>query len=142
MTASDSLQVIYQLTEAHLGDLLRLYQTTWWGPQRQVNDIRRMLAHSDLVIGLENSATQALVGFCRLLTDGVYRAVLYDVMVADAYRGQGLGQRLVDEATAHPMMQSVEVISLFCKPDMVSFYERWDFVDQGDQIRLMHREQP
>ena len=58
--------------------------------------VERMLAGSDLVIALVDGAGDRLVAFARVLTDFIYRAVVFDVIVASDHRGRGFGARLMD----------------------------------------------
>ena len=126
--ADSLLEPIEQLTEAHIDDLLQLYrQASWWGHNRQRVDIERMLAHTSMVIGFQEVDSQRLVAFCRLLSDGVYRATVYDVMVAQAYQGKGLGRRLMEAVVTHPDLQRVEYVDLNCLPEMMAFYGKFDF---------------
>jgi len=52
-----------------------------------------MLAGSQAVVSAWEHSQ--LVGFGRANSDGVFRAVLWDVVVAGSHQGQGLGRRLV-----------------------------------------------
>jgi hypothetical protein len=45
----------------------------------------RMLQHTDLVVGVCTEPGQ-LVGFTRVLTDQVFKAVIFDVIVAREHR--------------------------------------------------------
>ena len=122
------LEPVEQLTKSHLDDLLQLYQqTAWWGQDRQREDIETMLANTSIVIGFQNAETKRLVAFCRLLSDGVYRATIYDVMVAKDYQGQGLGRRLMAAIATHPQLQQVEYVDLNCLPEMMPFYSKFGF---------------
>ena len=49
-----------------------------------------------------------LVGFGRATSDGVFRAVLWDVVVASEHQGHGLGRRIVQTLLEEPAMQGVE----------------------------------
>jgi GNAT superfamily N-acetyltransferase len=134
------IQVIYTLKEQHITDLQVLYQETWWARQRTLPDIKRMLSQTQITVGLSHPPSDRLVGFCRLLSDGVYRAVLYDVVIADAYRHQGLGRHLIDAVLAHPDLQTIEAIHLFCLPELVPFYEKWGFTEPRNlPVKLMGR---
>lgn len=135
-----TITVVHSLTEAHLEDLCELYRISWWAEHRTPEQIRKMLSHSDILVGLVDQASGRLVGFSRLLTDFVYRATIYDVLVAESHQGQGLGRQLIDTIVALPELQAVEQITLYCKPDMVPFYEKWDFSDHSEEVRLMHRQ--
>ena len=132
-----SLTVISQLSPEQIKQLHQLYQITWWGKNRTINDIERMLEHSDLIVGICANQTQKLLGFARILTDYVYRAVLWDVIVDPNYQGQGLGKKLVETIIAHPELKQVETILLICLPDMVSFYEKFGFTTHDNKLALM-----
>ena len=131
------IEAIAQLTEAQIEDLHQLYQSTWWGQKRTVPGIKKMLQNTDLIIGFCEVKTKKLIGFTRVLTDYVYRAVFWDVMVEESYRGQGLGKALVEAVINHPSLQEVEAISLVCLPEMVPFYENLGF--NCSEIELMTR---
>ncbi|MEO1593593.1 MAG: GNAT family N-acetyltransferase [Cyanobacteria bacterium J06632_22] len=132
-----NLESIDRLTDHHVDELLQLYrQTAWWGRHRQRTDLEQMLAHTSLVIGFQEADTQRLVAFCRLLSDGVYRATVYDVMVAVDYQGQGLGRRLMDAVVTHPQLQQVEHVDLNCLPEMMPFYRKFGF-QLITQVQLM-----
>lgn len=119
------------LTDAQLAQLTELFQNLWWTPGRQLADVRVAVAHSSVVIALvDDEADDRLAGFCRLLTDFTYRAMLYDVVVTPEYRGQGLGQRLIDAVLAHPQLAAVDAIALNCAGDLIPFYERFGFEKQ------------
>ncbi|MCC9607202.1 GNAT family N-acetyltransferase [Blastopirellula sp. JC732] len=135
-----SIRQVDALCEAQLVQLTELFQNLWWTPGRQLEDVRIAVGHSSLVIALiDEAADDRLVGFCRLLTDFTYRAMLYDVVVDPAYRGKGLGQRLINAVIAHPRLASVETIALACAADMAPFYERFGFQTQDSELLTMRR---
>jgi ribosomal protein S18 acetylase RimI-like enzyme len=96
-----------------------------------------MLAGTDLVLALIDRAADRLVGFARVLTDWRYRAYVYDVIVAPAWRDRGLGRVLVDATLAK--LEGVETIELSCEPEMIPFYRRWGFRDELGGSLLMRR---
>lgn len=125
-------QQIESLTEPQIIDLHALYQSEWWTKGRSLDDVQIMVENSNLIIGFTDDGGK-LVAFCRLLTDFVFRAVVYDVIVAERLRGQGLGRILMDCVTDHPRLRRVSTIWLCCNPDMTAFYEKWGFrvFDEG-----------
>jgi N-acetylglutamate synthase-like GNAT family acetyltransferase len=94
-----------------------------------------MLAGSQAVV----SAWQgpALVGFGRATSDGVFRAVLWDVVVAAEHQGQGLGRRIVEALLQAPPLQGVERTYLMTT-NSTGFYEQLGFIPVDSQ-RLMRR---
>ena len=98
-----------------------------------------MLASADLVFALVDRATDRLVGFARVLTDAVYRAFVYDVVVDHRHRESGLGRVLLDAIVGHPTLARVETIELACQPELVPFYRRWGFADTLAGSTLLRR---
>ena len=82
-----------------------------------------------------------LVAFARVLTDRVFRAFIFDVIVATEHRGAGLGHRLMEELLRHPNLSGVELIELYCRPELVPFYERLGFTSPDSGVTLMRRRQ-
>lgn len=120
-----AIAIVRQLNEDYLQDLCALYQIA--APNRTRRDIRRMLANSDVVLGLVDDTSDRLVGFARILTDFVYEALLLDVMIGESRQGLGLGQYLMETVLALPELRAVRDIQVQCPPDMVTFYSRWGF---------------
>jgi GNAT superfamily N-acetyltransferase len=130
--------VAIEITDRVRADQLRaLYRGAWWAADRTVPDIERMLAHSDLVVGLVEDGR--LHAFARVLTDFTYLALVLDVVAAAPARGTGLGARLMDAVVDHPTLAGVRSIELVCQPDLVDFYARWGFTDRVGGSRLMRR---
>ena len=132
-------QVVNQLNETQVFQLVELYKNEFWSKNRTYQGVVKMLAASDIIIALVNEQKE-LIGFCRILTDFVYRGVIYDVIVKPNYRKIGFGAKLLDEVVSHPQLKEVENIALFCLPEMIPFYQRWGFTDIV-KLELMYRYQ-
>lgn len=128
--------VIHQLTSAQVEQLHQMYLQEWWSNKRDLADVVSLLDNSDLLFGLWDEEAQRLAGFCRILTDWVYRAIVFDVIVAADYRGQGLGAELIKQVTHHPQLSQVECIQLFCMADKQPFYEKYGF-GQAEQLLMV-----
>ena len=133
-------QVVNQLNETQVSQLVELYKNEFWSKNRTYQGVVKMLAASDMIIALVNEQKE-LIGFCRILTDFVYRGVIYDVIVKPNYRKMGFGAKLLDEVVSHPQLKEVENIALFCLPEMIPFYERWGFSNDVVKLELMYRYQ-
>ena len=128
-------------TDELIAELVELYRATWWTAGRTPADVRRMLEGSDVVIGFQAEADERLIAFARALSDGVYKALVFDVIVTEAWQGTGLGRRLIDAVLAHPRVASVRHVELYCRAEMLPFYDRWDFADTRDEMHLLRRQQ-
>ncbi len=90
--------------------LLRLFHQAPWAKTRTLEGTQEMLRHTDLALTAWDGVT--LVGFGRVLTDYVYRATIWDVIVDKAYQGQGLGTDIVRRILHHPNLIKVELFWL------------------------------
>jgi GNAT superfamily N-acetyltransferase len=123
----------------HLDQLLELFAGAWWTASRTAGDVAAMLAGTDIVVALVHRSTDRLVGFARAITDGVYLAVVLDVIVAPDMRGEGLGGMLLDAIVGHERLTAVRSVELVCQPEMLPFYRRWGFTDRVGTSQLMRR---
>ena len=130
---------VQSLTDSQIDELTEMYQHEWWSGGRKREDVARMLENTAAVIAYVDGESGALAAFCRLLADGVYRAILLDVIVAREFRGRGLGRRLVEAIGDHPLTKDVKVIWLSCEPSLVPFYRRWGFDVIEDELTWMHK---
>ncbi len=104
--------------------LLRLYARAPWAKGRTLEDIREMLAQTDLTLSAWDG--EQLVGFGRVLTDYTYRASIWDVIVDEAYQGQDIGTEIMQRILHHPLLKRVELFWL-CTRDKQAFYEKLGF---------------
>ena len=96
-------------TRLDLDAALTLLRRTRWGGGLTRDVLERAVAHS-VPFGLLHDG--ALIGFARAVTDLATYAYLTDVVVDEAWRGQGLGRWLVECLLAHPDLQGLRRIAL------------------------------
>jgi len=134
-----TLETIEQLTDDQVKDLHRLYQAEWWTKGRKLADVERMLQHCDVIVAYCDSESKQLVAFARVLTDYVYKALIFDVIVEDSYRNKGLGRGLMEAILNHPSLKSVQHFELYGLPEMIPFYQKWSFTTELGELRFMRR---
>jgi len=109
------------LAEEHIVDIHRLMINEWWCHSRSLADVRAVIAGSDLCVAALDDEGQ-VNAFARVLTDGIFKAVLFDVIVRPDSRDSGLGKRLVEFVLSHSAIANVASVELYC-PDRISgFY--------------------
>jgi predicted GNAT family N-acyltransferase len=134
---------VRDLTGEDVPALVRLYEEYEWWADREAGAVRRALAETPVAVGVEVDDT--LVAAARVLTDHVYYATVYDVIVADDRRGEGLGELLLAGVLEHPALADVDGLWLLCRAGLVPFYESVGFerfdedvdVPEGDSERLV-----
>jgi ribosomal protein S18 acetylase RimI-like enzyme len=118
-----SAVTICDATNLGVSQLLRLFHQAPWAKNRTLEDAKAMLDHSDVVLCAWDG--DRLVGFGRVLTDFIYRATIWDVIVDQAYQKQGIGTELVQGILNHPKLKKVELFWLCTRRP--GFYEKLGF---------------
>lgn len=107
----------------------------FWARDRQLEELKVAIANSDPVITVWNS--KHLIGFARATSDGVYRAVIWDVVIHPDYQGAGLGRKLVQTVLSHPKLSQVERVYLMTTHQQ-AFYEKIGFEQNGSTTMVLH----
>jgi predicted GNAT family N-acyltransferase len=127
MLDKDRLHLRRALTPAQVDELVELFQQQWWTKGRQKDDVERLIEHAKLLFAFVDPVNEELVAFARAMTDGVYKAMIFDIIVKDSWRNTGLGRLLMETVMTNPVLAQVKHRELYCLEDMVPFYEKWGF---------------
>jgi GNAT superfamily N-acetyltransferase len=117
---------------------LALLQTTYWGHTLSLERLTRAIENS-VCFGVFEA--QTLVAFGRVITDLATYAYWTDVVVADAYRRQGIGRWLSETMLAHPQLQGFRRVSLLTR-DAVRLYGQLGFKPTADTLTYMEYRAP
>lgn len=131
------ISFITEINEARVEQLIQLYQYAWWAKDRVKEDVEKMLGNIYLSFGMIAEDTDQLIGFARVLSDGIYKAMIYDVVLHADYQGKGFGKLLVTELLKHPKLQHIAHIDLYCLDEMIPFYEQFGFYYDHRMLNLM-----
>ncbi len=105
----------------------------FWAKNRSKKQLKKMIAHSSVVITLWSA--KRLVGFGRATSDKIYRAVLWDVVVADDFQGLGLGRMVVEALLKAQAIKDVEKVYLMTT-NSYDFYQQMGFKISNNQYLL------
>lgn len=105
-----------------------LSEEAYWVPGRSRATIERLVRESHRVVGAYDG--DALVGFCRVVSDGTSVAWLGDVFVVTSHRGRGVGVELVREAVEHPSVRDLQWY--LGTRDAHELYRRFGFHEPDD----------
>ena len=130
--------ILNKLSDKHVDKLLQLYKNEWWTNTRTLQDVKVMLDNSQIIIGIENEQKE-LIAFARVLSDFVYKAFIFDIIVDSGYRGKNLGKVLMEAVLNHPKLKNIKSIELYCLAEMKPFYEKWGFSDMTGELVFMKK---
>ena len=131
------MELLSHLPESLVGQLVGFYRREWWTTERSREQVERMLAGSTEVVAAVEG--ELLVGFGRALSDGAFRAIVFDLIVTPERRGGGLGITIMEEILARPTVSSSNRVELICLPEMAPFYERFGFAASQPGVMRMIR---
>jgi len=63
-----------------------------------------------------------LVGFGRIISDGVVHALILDIIVHPMYKRKGIGTKILKHLVARCKRYNIRDIQLFCAKNKVEFY--------------------
>ena len=111
-----------------------LDKNTFWAKRRTINDLKKCLANSDVVTSLW--VGNEIVGFGRALTDGVYRGVLWDIVIDKNYQGNGFGTLILNNLLSSKKIQNTNKLYLMTT-NKKQFYSQFDFKEVTSQNLLI-----
>ncbi|MCT0214608.1 GNAT family N-acetyltransferase [Synechococcus sp. CS-1327] len=107
---------------------------SFWAQARSRADLNRMLVGSQAVVSAWSN--RQLIGFGRATSDGIYRAVLWDVVVSADHQGHGVGRRIVEALLSRPAVAGVERVYLMTT-NSSGFYQQLGFQGSETQHLLL-----
>jgi len=102
-----------------------LSEQSYWAQGRSREIVAQSISNS-LCFGVYDGAQQ--IGFARVVTDYATFAWLCDLFIDEAYRGQGLGKRLIETVVAHSELQGLRNFILATR-DAHELYRRYGGFD-------------
>ena len=108
---------------------------TFWAKNRTIKDLKKCLANSDVIVSLW--VGNEIVGFGRALTDGIYRGVLWDIVIDQNYQGKGFGKLIVENLLSSKKIKKTKKIYLMTTNKKL-FYSQLDFKQITSQNLLIH----
>lgn len=120
-----------------LQDLLN--KNAFWARRRSQSDIKTMLSNSQVIVSLWKQ--HQMIGFGRALSDEIYRAVIWDVVIDQKYQYLGLGKKIINSILENKKISKVKKIYLMttnCK----NFYLKMGFYPVKNQsLMTINKEQ-
>ena len=111
-----------------------LNKNTFWAKGRNKQQICKMLSNSTVVVSLWHH--NQLIGFGRATSDLVFRAVLWDVVIAADHQGLGMGKLIIEAILKSKKIKSVEKIYLMTT-NSSEFYKQLGFEMTNKQSLLL-----
>ena len=110
-----------------------LDRNAFWAKNRDKKSLRRLLNESSVAISLWDG--EKMIGFGRALSDGLYRAVLWDIVIDKKYQNKGYGENILNNLLNSKALEKVEkiyIMTTHCQ----EFYKKQGFKEVNQNLLL------
>ena len=111
-----------------------LHNNAFWAKNRTINDLKKCLANSDVIVSIW--VGNEIVGFGRALTDGIFRGVLWDIVIDKNHQGKGFGKLIVNNLLSSKKIEKTKKLYLMTTNKKL-FYSQLDFKEVNTQNLLI-----
>ena len=113
-----------------------LDRNAFWAKSRTIYDLKKCLANSDVIVSIW--VGDEMVGFGRALTDGIYRGVLWDIVIDQNHQGKGFGSLILKNLLSSKKIKNTKKLYLMTTNKKL-FYSQFNFKEVNSQ-KLLIRE--
>jgi ribosomal protein S18 acetylase RimI-like enzyme len=105
----------------------KLFKTTGWNDNYELNpeELYTALKNSWYTISVFDK--NLLLGFGRIICDGVVHALILDCIIHPDQQGNGIGKEIMNQLVSKCKKHKIRDIQLFSAKDKAGFYEKLDF---------------
>ena len=113
-------------------EYLALFETTGWNRDYclTAEELHNALRHSWYLVTAYDH--DRLVASGRVISDGVFHALIVDVIVSPEYQARGLGSSIMRRLLERCKSGSIRDVQLFCARGKAPFYGRLGFVPRPE----------
>ncbi len=123
-------KIAYREKLPELAAYYQLFETTGWNQAYRADADALYEAISSSWYALSAYDNDDLVGFGRVISDGVLYALICDLIVKPSCQGQGIGSTLLNRLVARCRTQQIRVIWLFSAKGKSAFYKNFGFAER------------
>jgi aralkylamine N-acetyltransferase len=137
------IQIAYEIiTDAPTESIVRLYEAGgWWRESAEARAVIPEMIRRSFCFMVARDSEAQIVGMGRVISDGVSDAYIQDIVVLNAYRGQGIGAGIVRRLARHCAERKIGWIGLVAEPGTYEFYKKIGFeLKQGFELMLYGNE--
>jgi GNAT superfamily N-acetyltransferase len=111
-------------------DFVSLHQTTGWNAKGLYTYDQLYTAISNSWYSVSIYHNKNLIGFGRIISDGIYQTLICDVMVHPAYQKQGIGKKVMKALLKKCDKEGIKWVQLFCAKGKQDFYMKLGFLSR------------
>jgi GNAT superfamily N-acetyltransferase len=109
-----------------------LFESTGWNEDYRLSkeDLYNTITKSYYCVSAYDA--DKLIGFGRIMSDGILHAMIYEMIIYPNYQGKGIGRELINMLLKKCFENNIREIQLFCAKGKRQFYEKQGFGARPD----------
>ena len=127
-----TVSIIYSNNLPDESEFFDLFETTGWNEAYKLKQDKLFMALRNSWFMVSAYNKQKLVGFGRIICDGVVHALILDLIVLPQFIGYGIGGRILEDLVKKCKDHNIRDIQLFSAKGKTSFYEKRGFLKRPD----------
>jgi GNAT superfamily N-acetyltransferase len=121
------MSIIYKTDVPVIVQYYYLFETTGWNAEYCLTKDELKVSLSNTYYSVSAYEEDKLVGFGRIVSDGLIHAMIYEMIVDPDYQGEGIGSNILNRLVEKCLKDNIRDIQLFCSKGKKVFYERHGF---------------
>ncbi len=109
-----------------------LFETTGWNIEYNLTpeELSRVVSKSYFTVSAYDETR--MIGFGRIVSDGILHAMIYEMIIHPDYQGKGIGAEILKQLLSKCKEDNIRDIQLFCAKGKRPFYEKFGFYARPD----------
>lgn len=128
--------ILFKETLPDVLDYWELFQTTGWNDEYNFSqqDLEKAIKNSWYSTSIYMS--DKLIGYGRVISDGIHHALIVDLIIHPDYQGQGFGHKLLDKLVKKCIEFKIRDIQLFAAKDKLNSMKNPDLKKGRRMLRV------
>ena len=125
------MNVIYKTDIPDCEQYFSLFESTGWNVKYRVSKEELFTAVKRSYFSVSAYSSERLIGFGRVLSDGILHAMIYEMIVCPEYQKKGVGSKILNMLMKKCLDNKIMDIQLFCAKGKRNFYEKHGFASRS-----------
>ena len=124
------MEVQYVNSLPNKDDFYQLFETTGWNANGTYTkeDLIKAISNSWYLVAVYDKKN--LIGFGRIISDGVYQTFIGDLIVHPDYQQKGIGSTVLNKLVEKSKESGIKWIQLTCAKGKIDFYKKYGFEER------------